>query len=227
MIKGKFISFEGIDGSGKTTQIELLSDFLKRKKIPFFVTSDTQGTDFAKKIKQDIIRQKTSGDSLIKVQTLMLMAARLDVLERVIKPKISQGIWIISDRFLDSGLAYQGYAEKQKDIINNYAKLVDFSLNNFYPDISILLNLSVKIAQARKRNNNIELDAFEENIRYQERLRRGFLKIAAKEKNRISVINGDRQIDEVHQRVINVIRPLVFDYQTQIANTIIKGHIHD
>ena len=133
--KGLFITFEGPEASGKSSQILLLSKYLKKNKIPFIVSREPGGTDFAEKLRKLILDNKSTIKNL--EELLLLMAARSNHINEVIIPNLKKGKIVISDRYADSSFVYQGYVNKFG--IKRAQKLHKELLNNFFPDYTLSL----------------------------------------------------------------------------------------
>lgn len=186
-----------------------MSGFLTQNGIKHIITSDTKGTEYAKHMRDIVVKQQENGNVSPKNHVLMLMSARVDVVENIIKPNLENGKWVLCDRFTDSGLAYQGYAEENIDIINNYQTIIKFSLGTLEPDITFLLDISVNDAINRMKLRNDGTIRFEGESEYLDKLRNGFMKIAADNIERINVISAHGSIDDIHKKVVQLISPFV------------------
>ncbi len=198
-MKYKFITFEGVEGCGKSTQSKLLFEFLQAKNIQTILTREPGGTKTAEEIRSILINgevNKLDGIS----ETLLNFAARRDHVEKLIKPSLKEEKIVISDRFFDSTFAYQGYGHKEDlDIIKNIQKI---SIGDFAPDITFLIDVDIKktlkrISQ-RKENNRYE----EMNLAFHKRVRNGFLEIAKNNKERFRIINGEKSIEEIQKEIL-------------------------
>lgn len=209
--KGKFITFEGIDGSGKTTLSKFLSDYLTSQNIPNIQVVDTKGTSLAKNIRSVIMmeEQKAPIDSF--VSSMLFMAARKDTYNNVIKPALYEGKWVICDRFFDSTLAYQGFENQDEEFIRKFSDLRKFSFENIRPDLTILLNIPVDISQRRIETRG-HLDVFDEkSLSYRERVRKGFLTISMNEKDRFLCLNANKSTNDIEKIIVKEIRKRYFD----------------
>ena len=206
MSRGFFITLEGGDGCGKSTQCQMLLDFLKQERIDFIMTREPGGSEAAEEIRQIILSgNKEKWDSIS--ETLLFFAARRSHLVDKIWPAIQQGTWVISDRFADSTMAYQGYGRGDglltKQDIENLYELV---AGNFKPDLTIILDMDPTEALQRVAERG-EKDRMEGmDISFHNNLRNAFLDIAAKEPNRCAVINANQAPQKVHEDIIRVIR---------------------
>ena len=193
-----FVSIEGFDGVGKTTQANLLNEYLKNEGIKSILVREPGGTSVAEKIREILI----ADSELSPITELLLFeSARSDLVNKLIREKLENDFIVITDRYLDSTLAYQGYGRNiDKSIINELNK---FSTENLYPDITFLLDLKVEEANKRtkKRKDTSNKDQIlkfenEENI-FHQKIRDGFLKIAKNNKDRINIIDASLDQKEI------------------------------
>lgn len=205
-----FVSIEGFDGVGKTTQANLLNEYLKNEGIKSILVREPGGTSVAEKIREILI----ADSELSPITELLLFeSARSDLVNKLIREKLKNDFIVITDRYLDSTLAYQGYGRNiDKSIINELNK---FSTDNLYPDITFLLDLNVEEANKRtkKRKDTSNKDQIlkfenEENI-FHQKIRDGFLKIAKNNKDRINIIDASLDQKEILKLIIEkVLRKL-------------------
>ena len=205
-----FVSIEGFDGVGKTTQANLLNEYLKNEGIKSILVREPGGTSVAEKIREILI----ADSELSPITELLLFeSARSDLVNKLIREKLENDFIVITDRYLDSTLAYQGYGRNiDKSIINELNK---FSTENLYPDITFLLDLKVEEANKRTKkrkdtNNKDQIIKFEneENI-FHQKIRDGFLKIAKNNKDRINIIDASLDQKEILKLIIEkVLRKL-------------------
>ncbi len=197
--KGVFISFEGGEGTGKTTQIALLADSLQKKGYEVAVTREPGGTPEAEKIR-DLLVQREGGDWTPMAESLLLFAARNMHVKDLIAPALAEGKVVICDRFTDSTRAYQSYGRGlDRNIVEG---LNNLSLNGFSPSLTFILDMPVEqgLMRAEKRlaDNLSQEDRFERmDVEFHERLRRGYLEIAEQEPGRCHVINAGRSVAEI------------------------------
>lgn len=198
-MKGKLITFEGIDYSGKTTQAKKLFNYLKRKGYKVILLREPGGEKVSEKIRQVLLSSRNTGMNHL-TELLLYEAARAQLVSRVILPALRQGKLVICDRFYDSSLAYQGYG-RGLDI-----KMIDFlnrvSISGLRPDMTILIDIPITVFTRRMRQNDKKKDRIEkEKIDFYKRVRDGYLKIAGKEKKRFKMIGGSGEIEEVWEEV--------------------------
>ncbi len=195
----KFITFDGIDGSGKSTQIEMLADYLKQKGQEIYITREIGGCEIAEDIRDLLLDPQKNITPLSEM--LMVFAARAEHLEKVIKPKIKQGTWVICSRFTDATLAYQGYG--RNILLDKIKQLADIVHKDFNPDISFFLDLDVKKAAKRRDKRGEFVDRFElEHISFMQKVRDGYLQIAKDDTaNRCVLISADQPLEEIFQQI--------------------------
>lgn len=204
MQKGLFITFEGGEGTGKSTQIKLLAEFLAREDIPYLLTREPGGSPGGEEIRALLL--KGSVDKWDKLTEMLLFtAARRDHLVKKIWPALNKGITVISDRFADSTKAYQGCGYgKDTQSINSVDSLYRMIAGDFKPDITFILDIDPKIGVARsqKRVGNDEQRFEEMDLSFHENLRDGFLQIAKADPKRCVVINANQSIENVHKDIV-------------------------
>lgn len=205
-MRGKFITIEGTDGSGKSTQIELLMDYLRKKGADVIFTREPGGTQISEKIREIILDVDNSEMTGI-TEALLYAAARSQHVEEKIIPAIEAGKIIVCDRFVDSSIAYQGAARglgAEKIMGINEA-----ALHGIMPDMTLFFDLSPEKGILRKKNERA-LDRLEkEKMDFHEKVYEGYKNLCKKYPERIKPIDADRSIDEVHSEVIEVIDGLL------------------
>jgi len=204
MKHGRFVSFEGIEGCGKTTQIALLSDVLKRRNILHSVTREPGGTAVGEGIRKILLHSETMHLTAI-AELLLFYASRSQNILEKIQPSLEKGEVVICDRFYHASMAYQGYGRGiPLDFIE---KLTDLVCGERRPEITLLLDIEPEIGlkRARARNGQRHEDEgrFElEDMAFYTRIRNGYLDLAARDPGRIRVIPADRPIEDVHRDVM-------------------------
>jgi dTMP kinase len=201
----KFITFEGVEGCGKSTQIKLIADALRIEGRDVLATEEPGGSDIGKELRRLLLNR-----SQIKISSeaelLLFMADRAQHVREMILPALDENRIVLCDRFSDATIAYQGFGRGMdlKDIEN----LNRFACADLKPDLTFLFDISVEegIARAMKRMANAELskreDRFEsEEINFHERVRKGYLKLAQNEAARFRIVDGSKGIEEVHAAV--------------------------
>ncbi len=212
MRNGLFITFEGGEGSGKTTQINRLAQTLVQDGHKVLTTREPGGTPEGEKIR-DLLVQREGGQWTPMAEVLLLFAARIMHVEKIIKPALADGKIVICDRFTDSTVAYQGYGHNlDASIIENICTL---SLGDFSPDLTVILDidpeeglrrsdrrLAAEQFQVKQREDRYE----QLDIAFHERLRRGFLEIAGKEPERCHVIPALQDLETVSGQISAIVR---------------------
>ncbi len=199
MSRGIFITLEGGDGAGKTTQIRLLSEALRAQGRDVVLTREPGGTPEAEKIR-DFLVKRDGGNWTPMAECLLLYAARQMHVENLIKPALAEGKIVISDRFADSTRAYQSFGHGLP--LETVESLNKIALGDFAPDLTFILDLPVEVGVARagKRmaDDNSQEDRFERiGGGFHERLRQGFLEIAKRDTGRCVVIDATRSVDAI------------------------------
>ena len=197
-MSGLFITFEGTDGSGKTTQIKLLEKYLKDKGFYVMCTREPGGNPISEKIREIIIDKENTEMTSV-TEALLYAAARAQHVANDIKPVLNDGGIVISDRFLDSSLVYQGYARglgiKTVRDINRYA------VDGLEPDMTFFLRLKPKDGIDRKRSQH-ELDRMEsEDEKFHTMVYSGYMQLVRRSKKRIYVIDALKSVEDIHAEI--------------------------
>ena len=203
-MEAKFITLEGIEGSGKTSSIKSITDLLDRKRISYVVTREPGGSSIGSELRSILLDPKTEISS--EVELLLMLADRKDHVEKVILPNLETGNWVISDRFMDSSIAYQGGGRKlDKKMIDSFSK----NLNLPNPDLTLLFDVPVEISLSRVKARG-ELDRFEqEKLDFHNRIREAYLDLAEQNVNRIQIIDSSREIELMLKSVEQIIEDLI------------------
>jgi len=200
MTPGKFITFEGGEGAGKTTQAKMLAEALEGAGIETLMTREPGGTFGAEAIR-DLVLEGTSDRWSGMTELLLMYAARLDHVEKLIKPALERGVWVISDRFSDSSMAYQGYARELGP--ERVKALHEAVMDSFEPDLTILFDIDPILAQKRVETRGEELSRFDaESIAFHNTLREAFLNIAEANAERIFTVDAAASRDGVQTRIL-------------------------
>ena len=195
MSRGRFIAIEGGEGAGKSTQVAALGDHLRGRGWEVFVTREPGGTAGADQIRALLTRGDIERWSP-KAECLLHYAARADHVAKAVAPALGRGTWVVSDRFADSAIAYQGHGhELGASMVRALHGLV---LGDFWPDLTVVLDLPVEIGLARAAARPDTEDRYERMGRaFHERVRAGFLEIAAAEPERCAVVDARADADTV------------------------------
>ena len=197
-MKGLFVTFEGIDGSGKSTQIEMLSEDLRKEGIPYILIREPGATAIGEKIRT-ILLDKANSKMHARTELLLYEAARAQIVEEKIKPELEKGTVVICDRFYDSTVAYQGYARGLE--LSAIDSLNRWSTDELAPDITFLFDLSEEEAYRRRNGREGAEDRLEaEGLAFMKKVRDGYLELAKKEK-RIQCISALDAPKEIYRKV--------------------------
>lgn len=201
-----FITFEGPEGSGKSTQINKLSSFLKKKGLKLIKTREPGGSRISEKIRRILLDRKNkklcAGSEL-----LLYLASRAQHIEDVIKPALKNKTIVLCDRFSDSTLAYQGYGRGIP--LKTIRTMNNFATGGLKPDLTFVFDIPVKkglllAGKFKGRKDRLEL----EKVNFHRKVRLGFLKIAGSEPNRVKVVKVDGSIEDIHQIIIAYVNKL-------------------
>jgi dTMP kinase len=211
-MKGIFISFEGIEGTGKSTQAKLLYQWLFGKKYEVVLTEEPGGTQIGLRIRELLLSVEHK-DMTSLTELLLYNSSRAQHLHEIIIPAIRRGAVVITDRFSDSTVAYQGYGRGiNLNIIDSIDKIIT---GNMKPDLTILLDLDAGTGLKRNRGIN-KTDRLElEDLEFHQRVRNGYHEIAAKERGRIRLIDASDGVEEVQDRIIVVVTDFIRSYGTK------------
>lgn len=193
---GYFISFEGGEGSGKTSQVRFLFDFLKEEGLPVISTREPGGTSISEQIR-DVLHNLVNTEMRPRTETLLYQAARAQIVEQLIVPNLKDGKIVLSDRYYDSTLAYQGYGYQQD--LNEIRSLIRYATGGLTPDLTFFLDVDVETGLRRRYGSKEwnRMDAYE--LSFYQRVRQGYLELAASEPGRWVVIDANLPKDEVYR----------------------------
>jgi dTMP kinase len=198
-----FISFEGIDFCGKSTQIELLRDYLIKNQKKVKLIREPGGTKISEKIR-DILLDKKNSAMVMETEIFLFSASRAQLVREVIRPALEENYFVLSDRFHDSSTAYQGYGRGLP--LDAILKIHNLAIGNTVPDLTFIIDIPTSVAFERKREKTqTDLDRIElSDNAFFEKVRIGYLELALKE-NRFRVIDGTQSIENIHKKIINEI----------------------
>jgi dTMP kinase len=196
-----FISFEGIDFSGKSTQIELFKDYLVEHNKKVEILREPGGTDISEKVRQVLLDNKND-KMFAEAELLMFSASRAQLVREKIRPYLEKGIYVISDRFHDSSTAYQGYGRGIP--IEVVKEIHQLAIGDTVPDLTFFIDIPVGIAnERRKKKSKGKLDRIEiADTEFYNRVRNGYLEIA-KQEERFKVIDGTQTIETIQNQIIS------------------------
>ena len=203
-MKGKFITFEGSEGCGKSTQSRLLAQFLKHKGYKVLHLREPGGVKISEKIRKILLDCKNDSMSA-ECEMLLYMAARAQVVKEIIKPALGKGIIVVCDRFLDSTLAYQGYGLGID--VQLIKEIGQFATQGIKPDITIFLDLPIKHGLRHRKDC---LDRIEKRpLSYHSRVRNGYLTLAKREPRRIKIVKVEEKKSETQNKVRELVSEIL------------------
>ena len=208
-MSGYFITFEGGEGTGKSTQIKLLEDYLKKKGKDVITTKEPGGTEVGLEIRKLLVcGDKDKFDAT--AEALLYFADRHIHLSKKIWPAMNEGKIVLSDRFADSTFAYQYWGYNKRVSKETLQSLYDIAVGDFKPDLTIILDIDPKIGLERSFNKAKTMEVKElrfegREFEFHQNLRKGFLEIAKEESERCVVLDADKSIEELHRDIINVV----------------------
>ncbi len=198
-----FITLEGPEGSGKTSHVPSLVDYLREKGYTVFPTREPGGTSISEQIRE-VIHSLKNAEMHPHTETLLYQAARAQIVEQVIRPHLADGEIVISDRYADSTVAYQGYGHQQD--IEQVRALINYATGGLVPDLTILLDLEVEVGLERKRQNNSEWNRMDDQgVAFYHRVRAGYLEMVEQEPGRWVVIDAGQDWNSVQEELRNTI----------------------
>ena len=209
-MRGKFITIEGTEGVGKTTNMAFIEGWLEARKLPYISTREPGGTPLAEQVRELLLAPRA--ELVCSASELLLMfAGRAQHIDQVIEPALAEGRWILCDRFTDATYAYQGAGRKMgSDLIAELEILVQGSLR---PDLTLILDIPVDIglkrASARSDPDRFEL----EQVEFFERVRRGYLGIAEQEPDRCKLIDASQSLEQVQSQIANVLETFYVSFE--------------
>jgi len=197
-----FITLEGPEGSGKTSHLPSLVEYLREKGYTVFPTREPGGTSIGEQIRE-VIHDLKNVEMHPRTETLLYQAARAQIVEQVIRPKLDAGEIVISDRYFDSTIAYQGYGHQQD--LDQVRALVKYATGGLIPDLTVLLDVDIEEGLRRKKQENEwnRLDAY--TAEFHQRVRAGYLEMVKQEPNRWLIVDAGRKWDEVQRELRKVI----------------------
>jgi len=210
-MRGKFITFEGGEGCGKSTQVKRLAAELERRGIRVVLTREPGGTPIAEKIR-GLLKNELADPPCDRSELLLFLSARAQLVRNVIRPALVSGAWVVSDRFSDSTVAYQGYGRGMDVGLIRTAN--DFACDGLRPDLTLLLDVEPEVSDARMRKREAATNTTADRIElagneFHARLRTGFLEMAAVEPERIRRLDANGTPDEVWEQVWKSVTPFL------------------
>lgn len=201
--QGRFITFEGPDGSGKTAQLDILAEEFMQAGYPILRTREPGGTPISDQIRATLLDLKNTA-MIDRTEALLYQAARAQLVEEVIKPQLARGGVVLSDRYADSTLAYQGYGHQ--NTVASLEGIIHYATGGLIPDLTILLDLAPEVGLQRRLDAGglNRLDAYD--INFHHRVRDGYHKLAKAAPERWVVVDADRTFEEVQEELRSILQ---------------------
>ena len=203
MKKGLFITFEGADGCGKTTQLNLLKDYLEKKNFKVKTTREPGAAGLGEKIREILLNY--DGEVAFQCESFLFLADRAQHIETIVNPAVENGEIVLCDRHTDSTVAYQGYGRgldiEQINMLNNIAT------GGRKPDLTLVFDVDIQTSMQRVGSEKDRMESA--GTDFFNRVRNGYLEIAKKEPQRVKVIDSTLSIDNVHSQVLNIIKDYI------------------
>lgn len=200
MGKGLFITFEGADGCGKTTQMELLAKYLKNNGKDVLLTREPGGKGLGEKVREILLNY--DGPVSDRCESFLFLADRAQNIDIIVNPAVSQGKIVLCDRHIDSTVAYQGYGRGLD--IERINKLNDIATNCKKPDLTFVFDIDVETSMKRVGKEKDRMESA--GIDFHNRVREGYLELAKQEPQRIKVLDATNTIEEIHSNVVNILK---------------------
>lgn len=200
MDRGLFITFEGIDGCGKTTQLNLLANYLKENGFEVVITREPGCKGIGEKIRSLLLNSKDDVSS--NCEAFLFLADRAQNIDNIIKPAVEKGAIVLCDRHTDSTIAYQGYGRGID--INHLKKLNTLATGDFLPDLTLVFDIDVETSQKRVGDVKDRMESI--GVDFYRKVRNGYLDIAINEPNRVKVINSKDSIENIFEQVKSLIK---------------------
>ena len=200
MPRGLFITFEGVDGCGKTTQIKLLNEYLKKEGYKTLLTREPGAKGLGEKLREILLNY--DGDVSSKCESFLFLADRAQHVDCIIKPALEGGIIVLCDRHTDSTIAYQGYGRGVN--IDELKNLNNIATGGLKPDLTIVFDVDIETSAERVGKEKDRMESA--GIEFFERVRNGFLEIGKNEPERVKVIDSTKSIESIHTKVLELVK---------------------
>lgn len=203
MNRGLFITFEGADGCGKTTQLNLLEKYLKDKGLDVIVTREPGAKGLGEKFREILLNY----DGIVsdRCESFLFLADRAQNIDTIVKPAVSSGKIVLCDRHIDSSVAYQGYGRGLD--IQQIKNLNTIAAGGMLPDLTLVFDIDIETSMQRVGNNKDRME--NSGNEFFNRVRNGYLELAKLEPDRIKVVDSTASIDDIHNKVKNIVFPLL------------------
>lgn len=202
MQEGLFITFEGSDGCGKTTQMNLLAQYFEKKGKKVVLTREPGGKGLGEKVREILLNY--DGEVSDRCESFLFLADRAQNIDIIVKPAVKQGEIVLCDRHIDSTVAYQGYGRGLD--INEINMLNNLATGGKKPDLTLVFDVDVETSMKRVGKEKDRMESA--GIEFHNRVRNGYLELATQEPDRIKVLDATKTIEEIHEKVIEIIEKL-------------------
>jgi dTMP kinase len=211
-MSGIFLTVEGIEGVGKSTAVKFIQAYLIKAKQNLVLTREPGGTPIAEKIRQILLSPDHEEIMMPETELLLMFAARAQHIQKIIKPALQSGSWVISDRFIDASYAYQGGGRKID--FSHIEMLEKWIVNDVKPNITILLDAPPGIGLARAKNRGPHDRIEQEKMDFFDRVREGYLRRATNDSSRFRVIDATQSLTKVQIELTKILDELIIQYAT-------------
>lgn len=201
--RGYFITFEGADGCGKTTQLELLADYLKEKNKEVIITREPGAKGLGEKIREILLNY--DGEVSDRCESFLFLADRAQHIDMIVNPAVEAGKIVLCDRHIDSSVAYQGYGRGLD--IEQIDRLNMLATNGRRPDLTLVFDIDVETSMKRVGKEKDRMESA--GVEFFNRVRKGYLELAKQEPERIRVLDATKSIEEIHNKVVKIISEFV------------------
>ena len=202
MTQGLFITFEGPDGCGKTTQMNLLAQYFEKKGKKVVLTREPGGKGLGEKVREILLNY--NGEVSDRCESFLFLADRAQNIDIIVKPAVKQGEIVLCDRHIDSTVAYQGYGRGLD--INEINMLNNLATGGKKPDLTLVFDVDVEISMKRVGKEKDRMESA--GIDFHNRVRNGYLELAKQEPTRIKVLDATKTIEEIHEKVVEIVEKL-------------------
>lgn len=199
MMQGLFITFEGPDGCGKTTQMKLLAEYFEKKGKEVVLTREPGGKGLGEKVREILLNY--DGEVSDRCESFLFLADRAQNIDIIVNPAVKEGKIVLCDRHIDSTVAYQGYGRGLN--IDRINMLNNLATNGKKPDLTLVFDVDVEISMKRVGKEKDRMESA--GIDFHNRVRKGYLELAKQEPKRIKVLDATKSIEEIHKDVINIL----------------------
>ena len=203
MTKGAFITFEGADGCGKTTQIKLLDEYLRNNGHKTLITREPGAKGLGEKVREILLNY--DGEVSPRCESFLFLADRAQHADCIIKPAVKNGVIVLCDRHTDSTIAYQGYGRGVN--IPELKHLNEMAVGGLKPDLTLVFDIDVQTSMSRVGAQKDRMESA--GLEFFERVRKGYLEIAEQEPERVKVIDSTQSIDEIHKKVLELVKNVI------------------